>query len=63
MSRNDNGSTRISTGRCLFHDLSQERDGRCCALEEGLLAGLVEALVNGRAEVVRLPGCRLEIAL
>jgi predicted ArsR family transcriptional regulator len=63
ISGNENGGVRISTGRCLFHDLSLERDGRCCALEEGLLSGLVEAMVNGHAEVVRLPGCRLEIAL
>ena len=63
MRRNENGAIRISTGRCLFHDLIQKRDGRCCALEEGLLSGLVEAMVNGQAEVVRLPGCRLEIAL
>jgi predicted ArsR family transcriptional regulator len=63
MTRNENGGIRISTGRCLFHDLIQDRDGRCCALEEGLLSGLVEAMVNGQAEVVRLPGCRLEIAL
>jgi predicted ArsR family transcriptional regulator len=63
LSRIENGATKISTGRCLFHDLSPERDGRCCALEEGLLAGLVEAMVNGHAKVARLPGCRLEIAL
>jgi predicted ArsR family transcriptional regulator len=61
--RKQNGGIRISTGRCLFHDLLTERDGRCCSLEEGLLAGLVEGMVNGQAEVVRLPGCRLEIAL
>ena len=61
--RNENGGIRISTGRCLFHDLLTERDGRCCALEEGLLSGLVEGMVNGQAEVVRLPGCRLEISL
>ena len=63
ITRNENGVVRISTGRCLFHDLSPERDGRCCALEEGLISGLVEATLNGRAEVVRLPGCRLEIEL
>ncbi|MGH2683699.1 MAG: helix-turn-helix transcriptional regulator [Actinomycetota bacterium] len=63
MSRNENGGVRISTGRCLFNDLSPQRDGLCCALEEGLLSGLVEAMVNGHAEVVRLPGCRLEIGL
>ncbi|HEV8572939.1 MAG TPA: helix-turn-helix domain-containing protein [Actinomycetota bacterium] len=62
-SRNENGRVRISTGRCLFHDLVPERDGRCCALEEGLLSGLVETMLNGHAEVMRLPGCRLEIAL
>lgn len=63
VSRIENGGVRIATGRCLFQDLSAEPDGRCCALEEGLLSGLVEAMVNGRATVERLPGCRLEIAL
>lgn len=63
ISRNENGRVRISTGCCLFDDLSLERDGLCCALEEGLLSGLVEAMLNGHAEVVRLPGCRFEIRL
>ena len=63
MTRSHDEGIRISTGRCLFHDLIQEPDGRCCALEEGLLSGLVETMLNGQAEVVRLPGCRLEIAL
>jgi hypothetical protein len=63
VSRTENGGVRIATGRCLFHDLSPEPEGRCCALEEGLLSGLVEAMVNGHAKVERLPGCRLEIAL
>lgn len=60
---NENSGVRLSTGRCLFHGLPPQRDGRCCALEEGLLSGLVDAMLNGHGEVVRLPGCRLEIAL
>lgn len=63
VTRTENGSVRISTGRCLFEGLSPEREGACCALEEGLLFGLVEATLNGRAQVLKLPGCRLEIAL
>jgi predicted ArsR family transcriptional regulator len=63
VSRTENGSVRVSTGRCLFEGLSPDRDGACCALEQGLLSGLVEAILNGHAAVVKLPGCRLEIAL
>lgn len=63
VTRNENGGVRITTGRCLFQELAQERDGRCCALEEGLLTGLVEALANGAGQVRRLHGCRLEITL
>ena len=57
------GGVRLSTGRCLFHDGSPGMNGRCCALEEGLLTGLVETLVNGHARVVRTQGCRLDVVL
>jgi hypothetical protein len=53
---------RLSTGQCLFRDvIGANTNGRCCSLEEGLLGGLVEALVNGHATVVRADGCRLSI--
>jgi len=52
----------LSTGQCLFREvIGADTNGRCCALEEGLLSGLVEALVNGHAKVVRADGCRLRI--
>lgn len=54
---------RLATGTCLFRDRGPGLNGRCCALEEGLLTGLVETLVNGHARVVRTQGCRLEVAL
>jgi predicted ArsR family transcriptional regulator len=54
---------RLTTGRCLFRDRAPGANGRCCALEEGLLTGLVETLVNGHAKVVRTQGCRLEVVL
>jgi predicted ArsR family transcriptional regulator len=54
---------RLTTGRCLWRDLVPSSKGRCCALEEGLLTGLTEALVNGHARVVRSEGCRLEVDL
>jgi predicted ArsR family transcriptional regulator len=54
----------LSTGHCLFRDvIGADTNGRCCALEEGLLTGLVEALVNGHARVVRADGCRLRILI
>jgi predicted ArsR family transcriptional regulator len=59
----ERGATRLSTGRCLFHDRAPGLNGRCCALEEGLLTGLVETLVNGHAKVVRTHGCRLDVIL
>jgi predicted ArsR family transcriptional regulator len=58
----ENGSVRIATGRCLFHDLIPH-SGRCCALEHGLLGGLVESMVNGHARVERTEGCQLEVVL
>jgi predicted ArsR family transcriptional regulator len=61
--RREEGGVRLVTGRCLFHDRPPGLNGRCCALEEGLLSGLVETLVNGHARVVRTRGCRLEVVL
>jgi hypothetical protein len=57
------GGVRLATGACLFRDRSPGLNGRCCALEEGLLTGLVETLVNGHARVLRTQGCRLEVVL
>lgn len=57
------GEIRLSTGHCLFGDLSPSVNGRSCALEEGLLTGLVEALVDGHASVARTGGCHHEIVL
>jgi predicted ArsR family transcriptional regulator len=57
------GDVLLTTGRCLWKDLAPNANGRCCALEEGLLTGLTEALVNGHARVARAEGCRLEVAL
>jgi predicted ArsR family transcriptional regulator len=59
----ESGKVRLTTGRCLFRDLIPESNGRCCALEEGLLSGLVETLVNGHASVVRTAGCHLEVVV
>jgi predicted ArsR family transcriptional regulator len=55
---------RLTTGHCLFrHVIGADTNGRCCALEEGLLSGLVEALVNGHARVDRAEGCHLSVVL
>jgi predicted ArsR family transcriptional regulator len=52
----------LSTGHCLFREvIGADTNGRCCALEEGLLSGLVEALVNGHAKVVGADGCRFSV--
>ena len=59
----DNGTVRVTTGRCLFHDGSPGENGRSCALEEGLLRGLAETMLNGRAEAVQVRGCRFEARL
>jgi predicted ArsR family transcriptional regulator len=61
--RPERGGIRLTTGRCLFHDRAPGLNGKCCALEEGLLSGIVETLVNGHAKVVRTQGCRLEVVL
>lgn len=56
--RQDNGSMQLQTQRCLFPDA----DGAGCALEEGLLAGLVEGLTGGTASLA-IDGCRLELSV
>jgi predicted ArsR family transcriptional regulator len=61
--RPERGGIRLTTGRCLFHDRAPGLNGKCCALEEGLLTGIVETLVNGHAKVLRTQGCRLEVVL
>jgi predicted ArsR family transcriptional regulator len=59
----ENGDIRLITGRCLWRDLVPSSNGRCCALEEGLVTGLTEALGGGDARVIRAEGCRLEVAI
>ncbi|HZB04006.1 MAG TPA: hypothetical protein VE737_06750, partial [Actinomycetota bacterium] len=59
----DNGELRLFTERCLWRDLVPASTGRCCSLEEGLLQGMTEGLLNGHARVVRADGCRLEVSL
>jgi predicted ArsR family transcriptional regulator len=59
----EDGAVRLTTGRCLFRELIPGSNGRCCALEEGLLTGLVESLVNGHAKVARAEGCHLDVVV
>ena len=58
--RRENGVLQVETGRCLFRRGSP-RGGRSCALEEGVLGGLVEGIINGGGRVA-LDGCRLAVA-
>jgi predicted ArsR family transcriptional regulator len=59
----DNGDFRLTSGRCLWKDLAPSSNGRSCALEEGLLTGLAETLLNGHARSIRAQGCGLEVRL
>jgi hypothetical protein len=59
----ESGGVLVTTTRCLFGDLIPESNGRCCALEEGLLTGLVQTMVNGHAKVARAEGCHLDVVL
>jgi hypothetical protein len=43
--------------------IGADTNGRCCALEEGLLSGLVEALVNGHAKVARAEVCHFSVVV
>jgi predicted ArsR family transcriptional regulator len=61
-SRQDDGVFQVETGRCLFRSTPPGAHGRCCALEEGLLTGLAEGLLNGRPSVV-VDGCRFRLEL
>lgn len=63
VSRPGPGGVRIATGRCLFREAAPGVNGRCCALEQGVLRGIVESLAGSHATVVRSDGCRLEIRL
>lgn len=60
--REDGDRLRLETGRCLFRGSTPGSEGRQCAVEEGLLAGLTEGLLNGRVEV-DLHGCQLELSV
>lgn len=62
LTRHD-GDVKLVTNRCLWRDLVARSNGRCCALEQGILAGLTEGLVNGHAQVVPRDGCRIEVHL
>jgi predicted ArsR family transcriptional regulator len=59
----DNGTVRLTADRCLFDDLGPAVNGRACALEEGLLAGIAETYLNGHARAIRARDCRLEVEL
>ena len=56
----ENGSIHVRTGRCVFEGTAPGSNGRCCALEEGLLAGLVEGILD-EGSIPVLEGCRLEV--
>lgn len=58
--RQEDEGLRVETGRCLFHGEAPGANGRCCAVEEGLLAGLTEGLLNGQARI-QLRGCQLDV--
>lgn len=58
----EDSAIRLETRRCLFHASRPGRPDRCCILEEGLLGGLTDGLLNGRAEV-SVRGCRLEVSI
>lgn len=60
--RQDDGALNVETGRCLFRATTPGTHGRCCALEEGLLTGLVEGLLNGRIRT-SVDGCRFRMTL
>jgi len=63
-SRPEGARVRLSTDHCLFRDvIGANTNGRCCALEQGLVTGLVEALVNGHAKVIRAEGCLLHVVV
>jgi predicted ArsR family transcriptional regulator len=57
------GDFTVTTSRCLWKELAPNSNGRCCALEEGMLTGLTETLLNGHARRVRAEGCSLEVTL
>ncbi|MGH2739426.1 MAG: helix-turn-helix transcriptional regulator [Actinomycetota bacterium] len=61
--KRDVGRFVIETRRCLFSDLAPRANGRCHALEEGLVRGIVEATANRRHRVTRVEGCLLRILL
>lgn len=56
----ENGAIRVRTQRCAFDGSAPGSDRRRCALEEGLLRGLVESILD-RPDLPVLEGCRLEV--
>ena len=60
--RRDDGSIHLETGRCLFRGGPPGQNHRSCAVEEGLLTGLVEGLLNGRANSA-VEGCALDLTV
>lgn len=60
--RQDDGQFRLATGRCLFRGGPPGRNELGCAVEEGLLAGLVEGLLQAPAEST-VEGCALEVSI
>lgn len=60
--RLESGRTRITTRECLFGHMAHGTNGRCCALEEGMLRGLAEAALGGPAKVIRT-GRHIEIEI
>ena len=59
----EDGALHLRTGRCLFQDVAPRVGRRCCALEEGMLHGLAEALLDGDAGLVRVEGCDAEFSV
>jgi predicted ArsR family transcriptional regulator len=60
--RQDNGTFNVETGRCLFRATAPGAHGRCCAVEQGLLTGLVEGLLDGRVSAT-VDGCRFRLTV
>ena len=60
--RQEGDRLRLETGRCIFRAASPGPNGRCCAVEEGLLGALSEGILNGTGQV-SIEGCRLSLTV